>query len=45
MSQLKLPPTLIDYGKEAFKVSHFSSPGDMHELMELVRSGKVDQFH
>ena len=40
--ELKLPLPLIPIMERGVKGSYTGSPGDMHELMELVRSGKVD---
>ena len=40
--ELKLPLPLIPIMERGVQGSYTGSPGDMHELMELVRSGKVD---
>ena len=40
--ELKLPLPLIPIMERGIQGSYTGSPGDMHELMELVRSGKVD---
>tara|TARA_Y100001958_G_C21148651_1_gene485382 strand:+ start:65 stop:1111 length:1047 start_codon:yes stop_codon:yes gene_type:complete len=40
--ELKLPLPLIPILERAVQGSYTGSPEDMHELMELVRSGKVD---
>jgi len=40
--ELKLPLPLIPIMERGIQGSYTGSPGDMHELMELVRSGKID---
>jgi Zn-dependent alcohol dehydrogenases len=40
--ELKLPLPLIPILERGVQGSYTGSPGDMHELMKLVRSGKVD---
>ena len=40
--ELKLPLPLIPILERGIQGSYTGSPGDMNELMELVRSGKVD---
>jgi len=40
--ELKLPLPLIPIMERGIQGSYTGSPGDMKELMELVRSGKVD---
>ena len=40
--ELKLPLPLIPIMERGVQGSYTGSPGDMDELMELVRSGKVD---
>ena len=43
--ELKLPLPLIPIMERGIQGSYTGSPGDMKELMELVRSGKVDPIH
>jgi len=40
--ELKLPLPLIPIMERGIQGSYTGSPGDMHELMKLVRSGKID---
>ncbi len=40
--ELKLPLPLIPIMERGIQGSYTGSPSDMHELMDLVRSGKVD---
>ena len=39
---MQLPLPLIPIMERGIQGSYTGSPGDMHELMELVRSGKID---